>query len=411
MSLLFYALMFSANFAFSAVLLKSNTTKISVKPNMPLVSIPISVGGTSKTVNVPTVAVTVCVPGTNQCQTINNIKLDTGSVGLRIFKSVLGGLSLPTVLNSGSEVGVCNDFDGGGNYWGPLAKADIKFSSLTASSVPIQVVDPSFKSGSLPKTSDFHCASPIQSPTAAGANGILGVSDSLTLCSSIECTGEQYYSFGSGVSNISIANTNQSFPLSQHIQNPVASLPVNYNNGVTIVFPTVTDTGVASITGTMYLGIFVFSNNPTPSMCQTDYRSFFTSVVNGNYLWTILDSGTNANALPPTDLSSEPGLKKCIADPLNPYYCPTNGTQFTKSVTLMGASTYGSTGISCGNVDIPVQASVVNYPNNYVFSNNLRSSTNTLVLGLAFFYGKTTYFVIDGKNSVLGTGPQIGFSK
>ena len=39
--------------------------------------------------NKPCVSVTVCSPGTSTCQTISDILLDTGSTGLRIFKSLL----------------------------------------------------------------------------------------------------------------------------------------------------------------------------------------------------------------------------------------------------------------------------------------------------------------------------------
>jgi hypothetical protein len=39
--------------------------------------------------NEPCTSVTICTPGTRNCQTINNILLDTGSYGLRIFNSVI----------------------------------------------------------------------------------------------------------------------------------------------------------------------------------------------------------------------------------------------------------------------------------------------------------------------------------
>lgn len=39
----------------------------------------------SGNVNTPYVSVNVCEPGTTKCQTINNVLLDTGSTGLRIF--------------------------------------------------------------------------------------------------------------------------------------------------------------------------------------------------------------------------------------------------------------------------------------------------------------------------------------
>src|SRR5580658_8491677 len=39
--------------------------------------------------NTAFVSVTLCAPGTTNCQTIDHVLLDTGSVGLRIFQSVL----------------------------------------------------------------------------------------------------------------------------------------------------------------------------------------------------------------------------------------------------------------------------------------------------------------------------------
>src|SRR5512133_1888643 len=45
--------------------------------------LPITVGRANK-VNLPMASVTVCIPGTSECQTIDNVLVDTGSVGLRI---------------------------------------------------------------------------------------------------------------------------------------------------------------------------------------------------------------------------------------------------------------------------------------------------------------------------------------
>ena len=42
--------------------------------------------------------VTVCVPGTSTCQTIDNVLVDTGSIGLRLLSASAGGefnLTLP----------------------------------------------------------------------------------------------------------------------------------------------------------------------------------------------------------------------------------------------------------------------------------------------------------------------------
>src|SRR4051812_16492133 len=75
-------------------------------PTLPLVTgpnvLPITVDGSlcSNTLypNKPCVSVTVCTPGTSTCQTINDILLDTGSWGLRVFKSALNGLSLNPLM-------------------------------------------------------------------------------------------------------------------------------------------------------------------------------------------------------------------------------------------------------------------------------------------------------------------------
>ena len=45
--------------------------------------------------NKPCVSVTICTVDGSSCQTVNNILLDSGSFGLRVFKSALGGISLP----------------------------------------------------------------------------------------------------------------------------------------------------------------------------------------------------------------------------------------------------------------------------------------------------------------------------
>src|SRR5262245_57265 len=57
----------------------------------------------SNTPNIPTVTVTVCAPGSaSQCQTIDNVLLDSKSFGLRILNSSLSSIagSLPNVQSN-----------------------------------------------------------------------------------------------------------------------------------------------------------------------------------------------------------------------------------------------------------------------------------------------------------------------
>ena len=51
--------------------------------------------------NKPCVSVQVCVPGTTTCVTVNNLLLDTGSYGLRLFKEALPFSLAPAPLRRG----------------------------------------------------------------------------------------------------------------------------------------------------------------------------------------------------------------------------------------------------------------------------------------------------------------------
>src|SRR5258708_1372615 len=50
--------------------------------------------------NEPCVSVTVCEPGTSNCTTVNNVLLDTGSYGLRLFQSTIASLNLTQVVTT-----------------------------------------------------------------------------------------------------------------------------------------------------------------------------------------------------------------------------------------------------------------------------------------------------------------------
>ena len=70
------------------------------------------------------VSVTACEPWTTRCRTINNVLLDMGSVGLRVFASALTGLNPPAVNTTpGAPLAECyqNYYFGhrdGGHYPG-----------------------------------------------------------------------------------------------------------------------------------------------------------------------------------------------------------------------------------------------------------------------------------------------------
>src|SRR5579859_966512 len=110
-------------------------------------TVPITVGpGVNGVINIPTVSVTVCPPGTtSNCQTINNIQVDTGSFGLRLVSSVLnssllnGGLPIST-LTSGAQLAECATF-ADGYTWGTVRTATVQIGGeTTATGIPIQII-------------------------------------------------------------------------------------------------------------------------------------------------------------------------------------------------------------------------------------------------------------------------------
>src|ERR1035438_3393566 len=102
--------------------------------------------GPGPTANVNTLytSVTVCAPGsTTNCQTIDNIAVDTGAAGLRIIASVLSptlAAALPLAVDgNGNNIVECTQY-AIGYAWGPVATADVTISGESAASLPIQII-------------------------------------------------------------------------------------------------------------------------------------------------------------------------------------------------------------------------------------------------------------------------------
>lgn len=205
--------------------------------------------------NMPCVAVTICVPTTTQCQTVRDILLDTGAVGLRVFKSALTiDLSAQITKDAqGNQIGECLIF-GTGADWGPVATAGVVLANEPEVVVPIQLIDTTFAGQSAVSNP---CGQPVDTdPNTAHFNGILGIDGFL----SDQRAGSSYFSCG--VAGCSPTATPPSF-----VQNPVAALPTD-NNGYAVIFPPVGDSGAPSLTGALILGIGTQSNNmPTGSPC------------------------------------------------------------------------------------------------------------------------------------------------
>jgi Protein of unknown function (DUF3443)/Bacterial Ig-like domain (group 2) len=363
--------------------------------------LPITVNGTlcsaatsAGYLNKPCVSVTVCTPGSvKSCNTINDILLDTGSFGLRIFKQVL--TATLTQVNAGSgSLAECIQFGDGSSDWGPVKLADVTLGNETASNVPIQVIDSTFG------TRSTGCQNADTGPTSAGAgfNGLLGVGlfaqDCGSICASSLNNG-MYYSCRGSVCAGSTAS------LAKQVTNPVAKLPTD-NNGVIVELPSVRSSGTPSVNGILVLGIDTQPNNASSGVIKysTDGFGDFVTILNDVSYPSFIDSGSNGMffTTPSTGL-----LPNCT---LNPgWFCPSSVT--TLSATNADASlppVSSNILFQIGNFDNLASSST-----NNVFSNIGAAAPGLFDWGLPFYLGRSVYVGIDGMSSNLGPGPYFAY--
>ena len=339
--------------------------------------------------NKPCVSVTVCDPGTSTCQTVNDILLDTGSYGLRIFKQAIPGLNLTQASSGSGLLAECIQFADGSTIWGPVQLANVQMAGEPAVQVPIQVIDASF-------ATPTSCGTPDPDPATAGYTGILGVGplpqDCGPNCASRSKVGIYFSCVGATCTGATVSLANQ-------VQNPVASLPAD-NNGVEVQLPSVPLGGVPSINGSLLFGIGTQANNTpsvAPTVLPTNQQADFSTTLSGFAgAASFLDTGSNALFF----TSSLPICSGANSD----WYCPPSTV--TLSATLNGASGTASKTVqfNVGNADALFAT------NNQVFSEIGGTSTFGFDWGLPFFMGRNVFIGISGTVAPnLGTGPFVAF--
>jgi hypothetical protein len=338
-------------------------------------------------------SVTVCVPGTSQCQTINDVLVDTGSFGLRILSSALT-LSLPQQKGPhGNAVAECEQFLAA-LTWGPVEMADIHIAGESASSVPVQVLsDTAFPLPAQCKSTGLPTQDTLQT---LGANGILGLGNFTQDCGQgctqsggppvyFECT-----SSGCQVTTESLA---------MQVQNPVP-LFASDNNGVVIELPAVSGPE-ASVNGSLIFGIGTQSNNALGS--ATVYRmnnsAEVTTTFKGQaYTKSFLDSGSNALFFLDSATTGIPACTKATG-----FYCPSSTENL--SATITGANNASaSVGFSVANAE-----SLFANPGDSVFNDLAGPSSGNFDWGLPFFFGRNVFTAIDGASTPSGPGPYWAF--
>lgn len=342
------------------------------------------------------VSVTICRPNTTICQTIDDIVLDTGSHGLRLSPGVnlLPELQLPPIVNeAGQTLGHCARF--GGNtvqlaYWGGVHRADVKLASMTASSLPIHIVDTRENPQFFPIPEDCQNGAPVVNEVES-FNGVLGIGEDVAcgaVCASVP-TASYYACISTGCERARVSIDNQ-------IRNPVSAFASGYNNGTVIRIDDVPLEGAAITLGKLVFGIGSQPNNQLGNAKVFPLASDGTidSVLNGTRYRGRFDTGA------PLYVLNDANIPRCDS-PLSSFFCPPS------PVTVAVANSSGNTSdLVSLRIAAPSPASIVSGQHIGQYESN---PDGKLYFGLPFFFGRSVFTAIDGASTPAGPGPYVAY--
>lgn len=360
--------------------------------------------GATGQLNLPYVTVTVCAPGTSTCSTIDHVLVDTGSSGLRVLASALGGTlqnALAIESINGRQVMECAQF-ADGYTWGAVSAADVKIGGKLASALPMQVV----ADASLPYAVPAACSGSGSNEgnlSSLGAKGILGVGldrqDCGTSCANVSSNG--FYYLCSGQSCLPGV-----VPVAQQVSNPVASFSGD-NNGVMLQLPSVDAYGAASVQGTLTFGIGTQSNNALPAAAKAYPVSSdgytITTTYKGQTYPSFLDSGSNL-------LYFDDGAITTCTLYAASWYCPALANGQTLNLSAQLSASNGSSSVinfSLINATVLTTNSYAAFPS--IGAPMGSSFGGYFDWGLPFFYGRSVFIGLEGASNPLGSGAMYIF--
>jgi hypothetical protein len=369
--------------------------------------------------NVPFVSVTICAPGTTNCQTIDHVLLDTGSVGLRVLASVVNASLLSALPQqtdtNGAPVGECYGFVDG-YIFGSVRQADFTIGGESVSGMPIQVVGDSGAFASVPSSCSSGGGTNLDTVQAMGSNGILGIGVTTTDCGA-SCTvaggmaAAIYYDCPASGCGAIIARASATAAPFQQLPNPVAAMAVD-NNGTIISLPSAPASGETSLTGTVYFGIGTQTNNAlgsatvltTTTSASQAGAGQITAIYKGQSLTnSFIDSGTSLL------LFDDSTITACTGSTLVGYYCPTSPLSLPATIQGVSGATADAS-FTLNNAKTLLSTSFSVLPglggNPSLFSNPFPSSFD---FGLPFFYGRKIYTALEGRNAGGTTGPYFAY--
>jgi hypothetical protein len=356
--------------------------------------------------------VTVCIAGTSTCKTITDVLVDTGSVGLRLFASVVSGLTLPNQMDTSGNHNViaeCLPF-ADGYTWGPVATADVIIGGEKASAAPVNVIDDDGSFATVPTSCTKGNGTSLNSVDNFGANGVLGVGilpqDCGPYCaqppSDQDTPGATYYSCTPSTTGTCGV---YSEAIGAQVTNPVALFPAD-NNGVILQLPAIPATGATTATGYLVFGIDTESNNAlgnTTVLTIDPSSGTIITLFNGQTLMGVLDSGSNGLFFADNAIPNCTGFTNA-----EEFYCPAS----TLSLT---ATNQGQNGNS---VVTPFQiANEISLNASFFALDDVGGSTATITglsdqyfdFGVPFFYGRTVFTGIEGTTAGSAQGPYYAY--
>jgi hypothetical protein len=386
----------------------SSTTTTPTPSTNNTATVTVGFGPTGQYTNGLYTSVTICAPGTSNCQTVDNVFVDTGSTGLRILNSALittPASSLGAITDSSdNQLQECVQYGDTAYTWGPMLLADVELAGEKASSLPIQVIGDILASVAVPS----QClAVPVlpgygnnDTVEALGSNGILGIAggfpldcgDGCTVSTYLTSAGYPYYVCPTGQ-----ACSPTTVPTEYQATNPVAAFSSSDNNGVLITLPNIPALGAPSDSGSLIFGIGTQSDNALASSATVyglDEYGFIPEITyNGvEYLSpnnvNVLDTGSNGLYVSDAKTLASVGIVECKDEP--GWYCPSGTVQF--SATASGANgTSGTITFSIMNADtLFTQTSNAAF-NDLGGDGGTAPSNDSFDLGLPFFFGKSVY--------------------
>lgn len=373
--------------------------------------------------------VTVCQHGTSNCATIDNVEVDTASIGLRILPSALGSTTLSQILQNGNALEECIQYGDTSYSWGPMELADVGIAGEKALNIPVQVLGTNFAVPSTCLTNPVNPSLPNggneDTLQSLGANGILGIGgfifDCDSACTTVSFTsGYPYYTCPGGTCG------EVAVPTAEQAVNPVAEFSSSDKNGVMITLPSVGATGAVSVSGTMNFGIGTQSDNalgavtlyamdacgdfPTATFNGITY-SDTSCTSGGGGLGAFLDTGSTALYVSDASTLASLGISDCgqSANGFG-FYCASGGTATLSNIALSGNGNVGSGTVSLRIAD----ATMLFTTNNAVFNDlggdsGSSPATDFFDLGAPFFFGRTVFIGIAGETVPNGASAPNGF--